>query len=148
MNCIEIDEIFSTTVLYEGVFDYINVFKFSKGSIYKLKQIADKYETNNDTFNNNKNYIYLREFIYKFNSSISIDKIIYPVSNKDFISYEVIDLSNSCEKVIMSHDEIVTNNSEIEINFKSIKSNYIKLRFKSKINIWPEISDIQIIKSA
>ena len=87
-------------------------------------------------------------FIYKFNNTISIEKVIYPVTNNDLISYEIIDLSNSCEKVIMSHDEIVTNNSEIEINFKSIKSNYIKLRFKSKINIWPEISDIQIIKSA
>lgn len=78
MNCIEIDDILSTTVLYEGFSDYSEVLEFSKDSMKKLKEIANKYK--NDYENNiiyNENYIYLdndinlylREFVYRFTTS-------------------------------------------------------------------------------
>ena len=157
MNCIEINDILSTTVLYEGFFCYSEVFKFSKDSMNKLKEIANKYKSNYDTnIIDNENYIYLdkdnnlylREFIYRFTTPISIEKLIYPLVNYDIISYEIIDLSDDSEKLILSSEEINRDSENIEIKLNNIEVDGIKLRIKSKQNLWPKISQIQIIKRA
>lgn len=157
MDCIEIDNILSTTVFYENFFLDSEVFKFSKSSINKLKEIANKYKENNDTFNiHNEDTIYLikdnnsysREFIYKFTSYISIEKLVYPLANYDVISYEIIDLSDGNERLILSSEEIYKDIEKIEIILKNIRVNHIKLVIKSKKNIWPKVSEIQIIESA
>ncbi len=156
MNCIEIDDILWTTVLYEGFFGYSDVFKFSRDSINKLKGIASKYKKDyddniigneKDIYLKNDNNLYLREFIYRFKSPISIEKLLYPLVNHDVISYEIIDLSDGNEILILSSEEINGNSGNIEITLNNIKVNYIKLRIKSKKNIWPKISEIQIIKN-
>ncbi|WP_291628709.1 hypothetical protein [Clostridium sp.] len=157
MNCIEIDDILSTTVLYEGFSDYSEVLEFSKDSMKKLKEIANKYK--NDYENNiiyNENYIYLdndinlylREFVYRFTTSITIEKLIYPLVNYDIISYEIIDLSHDSEKLILSSEEINRDSENIKIKLNNIEVNGIKLKIKSKKNLWPKIPQIQIIKRA
>ncbi|WP_294170071.1 hypothetical protein [uncultured Clostridium sp.] len=157
MNCIEIDDILSTTVLYEGFSDYSEVLEFSKDSMKKLKEIANKYK--NDYENNiiyNENYIYLdndinlylREFVYRFTTSITIEKLIYPLVNYDVISYKIIDLSHDSEKLILSSEEINRDSENIKIKLNNIEVNGIKLKIKSKKNLWPKIPQIQIIKRA
>lgn len=157
MNCIEIDDILSTTVLYEGFSDYSEVLEFSKDSMKKLKEIANKYKNNYE--NNiiyNENYIYLdndsnlylREFVYRFTTSITIEKLIYPLVNYDVISYEIIDLSDDSENLILSSEEINRDSENIEIKLNNIEVDGIKIKIKSKKNIWPKIPQIQIIKRA
>lgn len=157
MNCIEIDDILSTTVLYEGFSDYSEVLEFSKDSMKKLKEIANKYK--NDYENNiiyNENYIYLdndinlylREFVYRFTTSITIEKLIYPLVNYDVISYKIIDLSDDSENLILSSEEINRDSENIKIKLNNIEVNGIKLKIKSKKNLWPKIPQIQIIKRA
>ena len=157
MNCIEIDDILSTTVLYEGFSDYSEVLEFSKDSMKKLKEIANKYK--NDYENNiiyNENYIYLdndinlylREFVYRFTISITIEKLIYPLVNYDVISYKIIDLSDDSENLILSSEEINRDSENIEIKLNNIEVDGIKLKIKSKKNLWPKIPQIQIIKRA
>lgn len=157
MNCIEIDDILSTTVLYEGFSDYSEVLEFSKDSMKKLKEIANKYK--NDYENNiiyNENYIYLdndinlylREFVYRFTTSITIEKLIYPLVNYDVISYKIIDLSDDSENLILSSEEINRDSENIEIKLNNIEVDGIKLKIKSKKNLWPKIPKIQIIKRA
>ena len=157
MNCIEIDDILSTTVLYEGFSDYSEVLEFSKDSMKKLKEIANKYK--NDYENNiiyNENYIYLdndsnlylREFVYRFTTSITIEKLIYPLVNYDVISYEIIDLSDDSENLILSSEEINRDSENIEIKLNNIEVDGIKIKIKSKKNLWPKIPQIQIIKRA
>lgn len=151
MNCIEIDDILSTTVLYEGFSDYSEVLEFSKDSMKKLKEIANKYKNNYE--NNiiyNENYIYLdndsnlylREFVYRFTTSITIEKLIYPLVNYDVISYEIIDLSDDSENLILSSEEINRDSENIEIKLNNIEVDGIKIKIKSKKNIWPKIPQI------
>ena len=143
MNFIEIDDILSTTVLCEGFFDYSNIFKLSKDSINKLKEITNKYIENK----RDEDSLYLGEFIYKFNSSIPINKLIYPLDNYDVASYEVIDLSKGNEKLIAYSEEINKDSKEIEVTLKNVKVDKIKIRVKSCKNIWPKASKIKIVKS-
>lgn len=154
MDSIEINDILSTTVLYEGFVYYSNVFKFSNDSINKLKKIAYKYkdydaniiENEEDRYLENDNS-YLREFTYRFTNFISVEKLIYPFVINDTISYEIIDLSGDKEKLIVSSEDVNINNESIEIRLNNIKVNYIKVRVKSKNNIWTKISEIKIIKN-
>ena len=92
------------------------------------------------------NNLYLREFIYRFTTSVSIEKIIYPLVNYDIISYEIIDLSHDSEKLILSSEEINRDSENIKIKLNNIEVNGIKLNIKSKKNLWPKIPQIQIIK--
>ncbi len=154
MNFIELKDILSTTVVYEDFSWDSNVFKGSKKSIMKLKIIADKYRGHNiDIIENERDgYLesdstYLREFTYKFTHFISVEKIIYPFVINDTISYEIICLLDNKEKLILSSEDININNESIEIRLNNIKVNYIKLRVKSKKNIWPKISEIKILKN-
>ena len=94
------------------------------------------------------NNLYLREFIYRFTTSVSIEKIIYPLVNYDIISYEIIDLSHDSEKLILSSEEINRDSENIKIKLNNIEVNGIKLNIKSKKNLWPKIPQIQIIKRA
>lgn len=154
MDSIEINDILSTTVLYEGFLYYSDVFKFSKDSINKLNKIAYKYkdydaniiENEENRYLENDNS-YLREFTYRFTSFISIEKLIYPFVINDTISYEIIDLSGDKERLIVSSEDVNINNESIEIRLNNIKVNYIKVRVKSKNNIWPKISEIKILKN-
>ena len=169
MNCIEIDDILSTTVLYEGFSDYSEVLEFSKDSMKKLKEIANKYKNdyednipysilltdeNNIIYNENYIYLdndinlYLREFVYRFTTSITIEKLIYPLVNYDVISYKIIDLSDDSENLILSSEEINRDSENIEIKLNNIEVDGIKLKIKSKKNLWPKIPQIQIIKRA
>ncbi len=94
------------------------------------------------------NNLYLREFIYRFTTSVSIEKIIYPLVNYDIISYEIIDLSDDSENLILSSEEINRDSENIEIKLNNIEVDGIKLKIKSKKNLWPKIPQIQIIKRA
>lgn len=95
MNCIEIDEILSTTVLYEGFFYYNEFFKISKDSIHKILSIVNKYKSYCSDSDLDKKEVYLknigdsfsREFIYKFNDYISINKIKYPSYGRELMYY-------------------------------------------------------------
>ncbi|MCF0149297.1 MAG: hypothetical protein HUJ77_12985 [Clostridium sp.] len=155
MNCIEIKDIFSTTVLYEGFFGYNDVFKFSEESINKLDKIAYKYKDYSETITDNKegrdlendNISYSKEFTYRFTNFISIDKLIYPFVINDTISYEIIDLSGDKERLILSSEDVNINNESLEIRLNNIKVNNIKLRINSQKNIWPNTSEFKIIKS-
>lgn len=154
MDSIEINNILSTTVLYEGFVYYSNVFKFSNDSINKLKKIAYKYKDYDANIIENEEYrylendnSYLREFTYRFTNFISVEKLIYPFVINDTISYEIIDLSGDKERLIVSSEDVNINNESIEIRLNNIKVNYIKVRVKSKNNIWPKISEIKIIKN-
>ncbi|MDV4152198.1 hypothetical protein R0131_15325 [Clostridium sp. AL.422] len=156
MNQIEIDDILSTTVVYNDFFGYSNDYKFLNYRIDYLEEIANKYKENLNISNiedknticlKNEGHSFLREFIYRFESCISIEKLIYPLVNHDVISYEIIDLSNDSEKVILSREEIYENSEKIEITLCNSRVNHIKLKVKSKKNIWPKISEIKIIKS-
>ncbi|MGN0025968.1 MAG: hypothetical protein ACI33I_03060, partial [Clostridium sp.] len=94
------------------------------------------------------NNLYLREFIYRFTTSVSIEKLIYPLVNYDVISYEIIDLSDDSENLILSSEEINRDSENIEIKLNNIEVDGIKLKIKSKKNLWPKIPQIQIIKRA
>ena len=77
---------------------------------------------------------------------MSIEKIIYPLGNYDIISYEIIDLSNRNEKLISSMEEVKSDNEELEVLLNNINVSSIKLRIKSRKNIWPKVTQIQIVK--
>ena len=147
MNCIGVDYIFSTTVLYEGFSGYNDVLKFPRNNINKLREIVNRYKNYSDNLTYIKEEaIYLREFIYKFNSNVSIEKIIYPLGNYDVISYEIIDLSKKNEKLISSMEEVKSDNEKLEVLLNNINVSNIKLRIKSRKNIWPKVTQIKIVK--
>ncbi len=147
MNCIGVDYIVSTTVLYEGFSGYNGVLKFPRDNINKLREIVNRYKNHSDNLIAiEEETLYLREFIYKFNSNVSIEKIIYPLGNYDIISYEIIDLSNRNEKLISSMEEVKSDNEELEVLLNNINVSSIKLRIKSRKNIWPKVTQIQIVK--
>ena len=140
-------------MIFFGLQYYMKVFLviigFDKIAFNRYKKDYDDNIIGNekDIYLKNDNNLYLREFIYRFKSPISIEKLLYPLVNHDVISYEIIDLSDGNEILILSSEEINGNSGNIEITLNNIKVNYIKLRIKSKKNIWPKISEIQIIKN-
>ena len=77
---------------------------------------------------------------------MSIEKIIYPLGNYDVISYEIIDLSKKNEKLISSMEEVKSDNEKLEVLLNNINVSNIKLRIKSRKNIWPKVTQIKIIK--
>lgn len=79
---------------------------------------------------------------------ITIEKLIYPLVNYDVISYKIIDLSDDSENLILSSEEINRDSENIEIKLNNIEVDGIKLKIKSKKNLWPKIPQIQIIKRA
>ncbi|WP_066895026.1 hypothetical protein [Clostridium nigeriense] len=153
MDCIEIDDILSTTVVYEDFFNYSEFFKISSDSIDKLKKIANKYTDRDNTFYiDNEESIYLkkhndlysREFIYKFKDYVSIKNIVYPLDGNDIVSCEIIDLSENKEVKILPidvHKDI--KNLDILLNNKF---KVIKLKIKCRNNIFPKTQEIKIIK--
>lgn len=148
MNCIEVENILSTTVVYEDFF-YCNEFlKLSSNNINKLKEIENKYadRDNKERLNlKNTNNSYCRNFIYKFKDYVLIKNILYPLENKEVSVIEVVDLSNNNEEKIMSIN--IKNQSEKLDILLNRKCNAIELRIKNKNNVFPLIEEIEIIES-
>lgn len=148
MECIEIDNILSTTVVYEDFFNYNEFFKTSRDTINKLKEIENKYaniDNKENMYLKNNDDLYLRKFIYKFKEYVSIKNILYPLENNDIHSIEVVDLSNNIEEKIMVID-INNNSGKVDISLNR-KCKAIELRVKNKNNVFPLIDEIKIIES-
>ncbi|MBD7913532.1 hypothetical protein H9660_00075 [Clostridium sp. Sa3CUN1] len=142
MKCIGIENIISTTIVYEDFFYYNEFLKVSNDSVNKLKEIENKYTDNDNKQNNN---LYLRKFIYRFKDYILIESIVYPLESKNIKSIEVIDLSNNVEEKVM---EINVNNYDQKVNILlNRRYRAIELRVKSKNNIFPMSEEIKIIES-
>lgn len=153
MDCIGIDEILSTTVMYEGFFNYNEFFKISKDSIHKVLSIANKYKNYCSALDLDKNEVYLknigdsfsREFIYKFTDYISIDKIKYLAKGRDVIYYEIyeiVDFENEIDRLILFGSYTGNDQEFIEIFLNGVSVKNIKLKLVNKNNIWPNSSEI------
>lgn len=139
MSFIELDDILSTSVLYDGYCNYSEIFKIHKPSINSLLNKSNDY--------NNK--LYTREFLYKFRNTFTINKVTFPITKGDIISYEiynVIDLFNN-ENIITKSQNISMEEDELEINLNNIELDNIKIRIISRRNIYPRADEILIIKS-
>ncbi|TGY43244.1 hypothetical protein E5347_00080 [Clostridium sartagoforme] len=139
MSFIELDDILSTSVLYDGYCNYSEIFKIHKPSINSLLNKSNDY--------NNK--LYTREFLYKFRNTFTINKVTFPITKGDIISYEiynVIDLFNN-ENIITKAQNISMEEDELEINLNNIELDNIKIRIISRRNIYPRADEILIIKS-
>lgn len=148
MNCIEVENILSTTVVYEDFFYYNGIFKISSESINKLKEIENKYtdRDNKERLNlKNSNNSYCRNFIYRFKDYVLIKNILYPLENKGINVIEVVDLSNNNEEKIMSIN-IKDQSEKIDILLNR-KCKAIELRVENKNNVFPLIEEIKIIES-
>ncbi|WP_411168713.1 hypothetical protein ACH36K_16645 [Clostridium sp. MB05] len=154
MSCIEIDEVLSTTVLYEGFFNYNEFFKISKEKIHKLLSIASKYNEDycsdsdlekNEVYLKNVKNCFSREFRYKFNDYISINKIKYSSFNREvsyYEIYEIVDEENDIDKLILFGSYTGNNKNFIEIFLNGALVKNIKIKLVSKKNIWPNSSEI------
>lgn len=153
MDCIGIDEILSTTVMYEGFFNYNEFFKISKDSIHKVLSIANKNKNYCSGLDLDKNEVYLknigdsfsREFIYKFTDYISIDKIKYLAKGRDVIYYEIyeiVDFENEIDRLILFGSYTGNDQEFIEIFLNGVSVKNIKLKLVNKNNIWPNSSEI------
>lgn len=153
MDCIEIDEILSTTVLYEGFFNYNEFFKISKEKVNKLLSIANKHKgcyedsnmDNKELFVKKIRDSFSREFIYKFNDYISINKIKYPSFGRELMYYEVyeiVDFENEIDRLMLFGSYTGNNKEFIEIFLNGVSVKNIKLKLVNKNNIWPNSSEI------
>ena len=139
MSSIELDDILSTSVLYDGYCNYSEIFKIHKPSINSLLNKSNDY--------NNK--LYTREFLYKFRNTFTINKVTLPITKGDIISYEiynVIDLFNN-ENIITKSQNISMEEDELEINLNNIELDNIKIRITSRRNLYPRVDEILIIIS-
>ncbi|MBS5939597.1 hypothetical protein [Clostridium sp.] len=139
MSSIELDDILSTSVLYDGYCNYSEIFKIHKPSINSLLNKSNDY--------NNK--LYTREFLYKFRNTFTINKVTLPITKGDIISYEiynVIDLFNN-ENIITKSQNISMEEDELEINLNNIELDNIKIRITSRRNLYPRADEILIIIS-
>lgn len=139
MSFIELDDILSTSVLYDGYCNYNEFFRIHKSSI-------------NDLFNKSyayNNKLYTREFLYKFTNTFTINKVSLPITKGDIISYEiynVMDSSNN-ENIITKAKNVFMKEEELEINLNNIELDNIKIRISSRRDIYPRTDEILIIKS-
>ena len=162
MDCIIIDEILSTTVLYEGFFNYNEFFKISKERIHKLLFIADKHKDYEKSSNIENSEVYLknvegvesafsREYIYKFIDYVSINKIKYSSLNRElnyYEVYEVIDRENDIDKLILFGRYTGNDKDFFEIFLNGIILKEIKIKLVSKKNAWPNSSEIIFEKNS
>lgn len=139
MSFIELDDILSTSVLYDGYCNYSEIFKIHKPSINSLLNKSDDY--------NNK--LYTREFLYKFRDRFKISKIEFPITKGDIISYEVYKVNDSFnnEKIITRKQNILMEEDELKIILNNIELDNIKIRISSRRDIYPRADEILIIKS-
>ena len=153
MNCIEIDEILSTTVLYEGFFNYNEFFKISKDSIHKILSIVNKHKNYCSDSDLDKKEVYLknigdsfsRDFIYKFNDYISINKIKYLSYGRELMYYEIyeiIDFEKEIDRLILFGSYAGNDEEFIEIFLNGVSVKNIKIKLVNKSNIWPNSSEI------
>lgn len=153
MECVEVDDILSTLVVYEGFLGNNDAFKISKDSINKIEEISNKYTEKNNIFNSdNEEFIclernnasYSRAFIYEFKNYILVKKIVYPVRDNYIFSCEVVELlENEEEKNLSININKDSDNIYISLNNK-VKS--IKLIIRCKNNEFPKIKEIKILK--
>lgn len=139
MGFIELDDILSTSVLYDGNYNYSEFFKIYKSSINSLFNKSCDY--------NNK--LYTREFLYKFKNTFIISKIALPITKGDIISYEIYNVMDSFnnEDIIAKAQNVFMEEDELEINLNNIELNNIKIKISSRIDIYPRTDEILIIKS-
>lgn len=139
MSFIELDDILSTSVLYDGYCNYSEFFKIHKPSINSL--FNKSYDHNNK--------LYTREFLYKFRNTFIINKVILPITKGDIISYEIYNVINSFnnENIITKAQNIFMEEDELEINLNNIELDNVKIRITSRKNIYPRTDEILIIKS-
>ena len=153
MDCISVDDILSTTVLYEGFFNYNEFFKISKESVKRFLSITNKYKDNCMNSDLEKKEIYLedsnehfsREFIYKFNDYVKINKMKYSSFNRELIYYEIyeiLDFKNDIERLILFGSYIGKDKDFIEIFLNEVKVKNIKIKLVNKMNVWPSPSEI------
>lgn len=138
MGFIELDDILSTSVLYDGYCNYSEIFKIHKPSINRLLNKSGDY--------NNKN---TREFLYKFRNTFTINKLTLPITKGDIISYEIYNAMDSFnnENIITKAQNVFMEEDELEINLNNIELNNIKIRISSRRDIYPRTDEILIIKS-
>lgn len=138
MGFIELDDILSTSVLYDGYCNYSEIFKIHKPSINSLLNKSGDY--------NNKN---TREFLYKFRNTFTINKLTLPITKGDIISYEIYNDMDSFnnENIITKAQNVFMEEDELEINLNNIELNNIKIRISSRRDIYPRTDEILIIKS-
>lgn len=138
MGFIELDDILSTSVLYDGYCNYSEIFKIHKPSINSLLNRSGDY--------NNKN---TREFLYKFRNTFTINKLTLPITKGDIISYEIYNDMDSFnnENIITKAQNVFMEEDELEINLNNIELNNIKIRISSRRDIYPRTEEILIIKS-
>lgn len=139
MSFIELDDILSTSVLYDGYCNYSEIFKIHKPSINSLLNKSNDY--------NNK--LYTREFLYKFRNTFTINKVTLPTTKGDIISYEVYNVIDSFnnENIITKAQNIFMEEDELEINLNNIELDNIKIRITSRRDIYQRADEILIIKS-
>lgn len=153
MEYVEVDDILSTLIVYEGFFYNNDAFKMSKDSINKIEEISNKYANKHNVFHrDNEEFTYLerenntysRAFIYEFKDYILIKKIVYPVGENEVFSFEVLELLENGEERLLSTDiNKYSNNLDISLNNKA-KS--IKLIIRCRNNEFPKIKEIKILK--
>jgi hypothetical protein len=153
MNCVSVEDIISTTVQYESFFNFNEFLKFSKRSVNTFLAISRKHKTEENYYNFEENHlkdfeqVFYREFTYNFNKGILINKIKYPSINKDFTYYEIYELKEEEEKLILFGSYLKEEKEFFEIFLNDKKLKNIRIKLISKKNSWPRVKDIVFEKS-
>ena len=153
MNCVSVEYIISTTVQYESFFNFNEFLKFSKRSvdiflaISKNHKIKENYCILEENHLKDFNQVFYREFTYNFNKEILINKIKYPSINKDFTYYEIYEVNEEEEKLILFGSYLKEEKNFFEIFLNDKKVQNIRIKLISKKNNWPRIKDIVFEKS-
>lgn len=153
MNCVSVEDIVSTTIQYESFFNFNEFLKFSKRSIEvflaisKNHKIKERYCNLEGNYLKSFNQVFYREFTYNFNKDMLINKIKYPSVNKDFMYYEVYEVKEDEEELILFGSYLKEEKGFFEIFLDSKKMKNIRIKLISKKNSWPKIDDIVFEKS-
>ncbi|WP_300386744.1 hypothetical protein [Clostridium sp.] len=148
MNCVSVEDIVSTTVQYESFFNFDEFLKISKKSIdiflsiTKGHKIKKKYCNVENCFLKNFENVFFREFTYKFNKDILINKIKYPSINKEFTYYEIYEVKKDKDELILFGSYVKEEKGFFEILLNERKVNNIKIKLISKKDSWPKVKDI------
>lgn len=142
MKCVEINDILSTYVQYESTFNYEELFIISNKKLVKFLDIKKRHEEIYDMNNDNKESFY-REFNYKFKDYIDIGKIIFSDEYR-IKGFEIYDLENENNRIIIDSSEIENINGKVLINV-GLKVRGLCIRLESKNNLWPKLDEIKLI---
>lgn len=140
MNCVEISDILSTYVQYESTFNYEELFIMSNKKMVNFIDIKKKQE---EIYGLNNRQSFYREFNYKFKDYIDIGKVIFSDEYR-IKGFEIYDLENENNSVIIDSSEIENVNGKVWINV-GLKVRGICIRLESKNNLWPKLDEIKLI---